>query len=280
MPGTLVLCATPIGNLADASPRLREALGGADVVYCEDTRRSGKLMTALGLKVRLRSYFVANEDARAVELAEHLRAGKTVALISDAGMPAVADPGLTAVLAAVEVGATVTVIPGPSAVTAAVAVSGLPSERFVFEGFLPRKREQRAARLEELADEPRTMVFFVAASRAATELAAIAEACGHDRAAVVARELTKMHEEVWRGTISGAADHYLSNPPKGELTVVIAGAPEVAGDLEAAVALVQRFVAEGVLFSEAVKRAADAHGVRRRLLYEAARRRLDSVAGS
>jgi 16S rRNA (cytidine1402-2'-O)-methyltransferase len=258
---------------------LREALGTADVVYCEDTRRSGKLMTALGLKVRLRSYFVANEGARARELADHLRAGKTVALITDAGMPAVADPGLTAVKAAVEVGATVTIVPGPSAVTAAVAVSGLPSERFAFEGFLPRKQEQRAARLEELADEPRTMVFFIAASRAGAELAAIATACGHDRAAVVARELTKLHEEVWRGTISAAAAHYTDNPPKGELTVVIAGAPELTGDLEAAVTLVQRFVAEGVLFSEAVKRVADAHGVRRRLLYEAARRRPDSDAG-
>ncbi|NNC92159.1 MAG: 16S rRNA (cytidine(1402)-2'-O)-methyltransferase [Acidimicrobiia bacterium] len=279
MPGTLVMCATPIGNLSDAPPRLREALAAADIVYCEDTRRSGKLMAALGVKVRLRSYFVANEDARAVELAEHLQAGKTVALITDAGVPAVADPGLSAVVAAVGAGATVTVVPGPSAVTAAVAVSGLPSERFVFEGFLPRKQEQRTARLEELAGEPRTMVFFVAASRAATELAAIAEVCGHDRDAVVARELTKLHEEVWRGTVSAAAVHYADKPPKGELTVVVAGAPESTGDLEAAVALVERFVADGVLFSEAVKRATDAHGVRRRLLYEAALRRLDSDAG-
>ena len=280
MPGTLVLCATPIGNLSDAPPRLREALAAADVVYCEDTRRSGKLVAALGLKVRLRSYFVANEDARAVELAEHLEAGKTVALITDAGMPAVADPGLTAVLAAVEVGATVTVVPGPSAVTAAVAVSGLPSERFMFEGFLPRKQEQRAPGWRSWRTSPARWCFSSPPPGRRTSWRPSPKCAGTNRPVVVARELTKLHEEVWRGTIAAAAAHYADNPPKGELTVVVAGAPELAGDLEAAVALVRRFVTEGVLFSEAVKRAADAHGVRRRLLYEAARRRLDSDAGS
>lgn len=276
MSGTLILCATPIGNLADASPRLRDALASADIVYCEDTRRSGKLMAALGLKLRLRSYFIANEDARAAELAGHLSAGETVVLITDAGMPAVADPGLTAVRAAVEVGAAVTVVPGPSAVTAAVAVSGLPSERFVFEGFLPRKQEQRRARLDDLVGEPRTMVFFVAASRAAKELGVLADALGEGREAVVARELTKLHEEVWRGSLLEAATHYTDNPPKGELTVVVDGAPASTGDLASAVAVVHRLVADGDLFSEAVKRAADSHGVRRRLLYEAARRGLNS----
>ncbi len=279
MPGTLILCATPIGNLSDASPRLREALESADIVYCEDTRRSGKLMAALGLKVRLRSYFVANEDVRSLELAGHLERGDTVALVTDAGTPAVADPGLSAVRAAVEVGAVITVVPGPSAVTAAVAVAGLPSERFVFEGFLPRKQDRRVARLDELAGEPRTMVFFVAASRASKELAILADALGENRAAVVARELTKLHEEIWRGTLAEAAIHLGANQPKGELTVVVAGAPEVTGDLGAAVALVLRLVDDGVLFSEAVKRAADAHSVRRRSLYEAARRRLESNSG-
>jgi len=276
MPGTLVLCATPIGNLSDASPRVREALAAADVVYCEDTRRSGKLLSVLGVKAPLRSYFVANEAARAGELAQHLQRGETVVLITDAGMPTVADPGLTAVKAAIEVGAAVTVVPGPSAVTAALAVSGLPSERFVFEGFLPRKQEQRRARLEELDSEPRTMVLFVAASRAARELAALAEAFGPDRPVAVARELTKLHEEVWRGTLSGACGHYEDHPPKGELTVVIGGAPVLPGDMEKAIESVQRLVDDGALFSEAVKRAAGAHEVRRRLLYEAARRQLDS----
>ncbi len=280
MAGKLVLCATPIGNLSDSSARLRDALASADIVYCEDTRRSAKLVSALGLRVPLRSYFVANEDVRARELADHLEQGKTVVLITDAGTPAVADPGLTAVRAAVAAGAEVTVVPGPSAVTAAIAVSGLPSERFVFEGFLPRKQEQRRARLRELADEPRTMVFFVAAARAVTELAALAESCGDDRPAVVARELTKLHEEIWRGTISAATAHYAANPPKGELTLVLGGAPIVEGDLEAAMDTVHRLVADGELFSEAVKQAADAHSVRRRLLYESALRRLDPAPGA
>ena len=276
MPGTLVLCATPIGNLSDVSQRLRDVLAAADVVYCEDTRRSGKLIAALGLRVSLRSYFVANEAARAVELAEHLERGATVALITDAGMPTVSDPGLTAVRAALEAGAVVTIVPGPSAVTAAVAVSGLPSERFVFEGFLPRKHDQQQARLAELATEPRTMVFFVAASRAANDLEALADTCGPDRPVAVARELTKLHEEVWRGSLAGAAVHYRDHSPKGELTVVVGGAPVVPGDMEAAIASVHQLVEGGALFSEAVKRAAGAHGVRRRLLYEAARGRLDS----
>ena len=275
MPGTLVLCATPIGNMSDVSQRLREALASADIVYCEDTRRSGKLIAALGLKVPLRSYFVANEATRSVELAGHLEQGATVVLITDAGMPTVADPGLTAVRAALEAEAVVTVVPGPSAVTAALAVSGLPSERFVFEGFLPRKQEQQRARLGELATEPRTLVFFVAASRAGKELAALADSCGSDRPVAVARELTKLHEEVWRGTLAGAADHYTDHPPKGELTVVVGGAPVRPGDMDEAVASVQQLVTEGALFSEAVKRAAGAHGVRRRLLYETARRQLD-----
>lgn len=275
MPGTLVLCATPIGNLSDASPRLRDALASADLVYCEDTRRSRKLLTALGVKAPLRSYFVANEEARADELGRHLKRGETVVLITDAGTPAVADPGLTAVRVAIESEAVVTVVPGPSAVTAAVAVSGLPSERFVFEGFLPRKQEARRSRIEELADEPRTLVLFVAAARSGVELAALADGLGGERPAVVARELTKLHEEVWRGTLAGAAAHYTGEPPRGELTVVVGGAAVRSGDVEAAVGEVDRLIGEGLLFSEAVKAAAEMHGVRRRQLYETARRLRD-----
>lgn len=275
MSGTLVLCATPIGNLGDASPRLREALAGADVVYCEDTRRSQKLLGAFGISASLRSYFVANEEARAVELAEHLRNGETVVLISDAGMPGVADPGLTAVRAAVEVGATVTVVPGPSAVTAAVAVSGLPSERFVFEGFLPRKQAERRQQLAELAGEPRTMVFFMSPKRAVAELTDLLAACGRDRSVVVAREISKLHEEIWRGTLAEAVAHFEEHAARGELTVVVAGSPDEPGSLEAAVDGVLGAMAEGELFSAAVKRAADTHGVRRRLVYEAARKRLE-----
>ncbi len=279
MSGTLVLCATPIGNLSDASPRLREALDSADIVYCEDTRRSQKLLAALGIKATLRSYFVANEATRARELAGRLEQGETVVLITDAGMPGVADPGLTAVRAATEVGAAVTVVPGPSAVTAAIAVSGLPSERFVFEGFLPRKQQARIAYLDELSSEPRTMVFFLAPSRAAIELSELADACGANRPVVVARELTKLHEEVWRGTLIQAATHFAGHSPRGELTAVVGGAPSEPGDLAAAVTAVLAAVAGGARFSAAVKETADSHNVRRRLLYEAARKQLESEPG-
>ena len=277
MAGTLTLCATPIGNLSDASPRLADALRGADVIYCEDTRRSRKLLAALGVQGVLRSYFVANEEARAEELGSRLAGGEAVVLITDAGMPAIADPGLSAVRAALEAGATGTVVPGPSAVTAALAVSGLPSERFVFEGFLPRKQEARAARLAELADEGRTLVVFVAAGRAATELAAMAAAWGGERPVVVARELTKLHEEIWRGRLDEAAAHFGADRVRGELTVVIEGAPDPGADLEAAVDEVDRLTEAGESFSQAVREVAGSHGVRRRALYETARRRRDSV---
>ncbi|MBT8215333.1 MAG: 16S rRNA (cytidine(1402)-2'-O)-methyltransferase [Acidimicrobiia bacterium] len=276
MSGTLTLCATPIGNLADASPRLADALRGADVIYCEDTRRSRKLLTALGIRAPLRSYFVANEEARAQELGSRLAGGESVVLITDAGMPAIADPGLSAVRAAIDAGARVTVVPGPSAVTAALAVSGLPSERFVFEGFLPRKQEARDARLAELAGETRTIVVFVAAGRAATELAAMADRWGGERSAVVARELTKLHEDIWRGPLGEAVAHFGDERVRGELTVVIEGAPDPAGDLEAAIAEVGRLTGTGVSFSRAVRDVAGSYGVSRRALYETARRRRDS----
>jgi 16S rRNA (cytidine1402-2'-O)-methyltransferase len=271
MPGTLVLCATPIGNLADASPRLREALASADLIYAEDTRRSRKLLAALGVTASLRSYHVGNEDVRALELRGHLEAGKTVAFVTDAGMPAVADPGLTAVHAAIVADATVTVVPGPSAVTAAVAVSGLPSERFVFEGFLPRKQAARRLRLEEIADEPRTMVLFVAPSRADRDLADLAGVCGLERPVVLVRELTKLHEEVWRGTLGEAARHFEEAIPRGELTAVVGGRPAMEGDFEAATREVAQLVSAGMSFSDAVRRVAVSHGVRRRDLYEASR---------
>lgn len=271
MPGTLVLCATPIGNLSDASPRLREALAGADVIYAEDTRRSRTLLNALGVSASLRSYHVGNEERRASELQGHLEAGKRVALVTDAGMPSIADPGLSAVQVAVAAEATVTVVPGPSAVTGAIAVSGLPSERFVFEGFLPRKQASRSVRLEEIGEEARTVVVFVAPRRADRDLADLAEYCGPDREVVVVRELTKLHEEIWRGTLGGAAHRFAA--PRGELTVVIAGHVSPGGDIEAAAGDVAQLVATGMSFSDAVRRAADDHGVRRRDLYEAARPR-------
>ncbi len=269
VPGKLILCATPIGNLGDASPRLGKTLEEAGVVYAEDTRRSRVLLEALGVRRPLRSYFVGNEEARAEELAGRLEAGETVALITDAGMPAVSDPGLSAVQAARRVGAEVTVVPGPSAVTAALAVSGLPSERFVFEGFLPRKGAVRAERLRDLAEEPRTMVLFSPPGRLLADLDDLAGALGEDRPVVVARELTKAFEEVWRGTLGRASEHWRKVDPRGELTLVIEGAPPEEPSLEEAVAEVEALIQTGTPMAEAVRAVAEDMGLRRRRLYEA-----------
>jgi 16S rRNA (cytidine1402-2'-O)-methyltransferase len=270
MPGTLILCAGPIGNLGDAPPRLAEALAGADLVYAEDTRRARILLDHLGVRRPLRSYFAGNEAARAPELAARLTAGETVALLTDAGTPAIADPGLSAVQAAIEVGASVTGIPGPSAVTLAVAVSGLPTDRFVFEGFLPRRGARRAARIAALAGEERTAVLFCAPGRLAGDLADLAGTLDGDRPCVVCRELTKLHEEVWRGTLAAAASHWGTTGARGEVTVVLGGAPAAAPDLEAAQEQVDELVTQGVSLSEACRRVAAATGVRRRELYAAA----------
>ncbi len=178
MPGTLILCASPIGNLADAPPRLAEALTSADLVYAEDTRRARILLGHLGVSRPVRSYFVGNEAERAAELAGRLADGETVALLTDAGVPTISDPGLSAVRAALEAGAVVTGVPGPSAVTMAVAVSGFPADRFAFEGFLPRRGERRAERLAALAGEPRTLVLFCSPGRLAADLADLAAALG------------------------------------------------------------------------------------------------------
>lgn len=264
-----MLCGTPIGNMADASPRLKEALQSADVIYAEDTRRASFLLRTLGLSRPLRSYFVGNEEQRAEELGERLRAGQTVALLTDAGMPAISDPGLTAARAAHVVEARVTVIPGPSAVTAALVVSGLPSDRFVFEGFLPRKKAGRAALLRELAEETRTIVLFAAPSRLVADLIDLEAALGAHRPVAIIRELTKMHEEVWRGGLAMAVTEFDERDHiKGELTIVIGPKPVVAADLTAAAEAARLAIAAGVAPSEAVREAAAEHGVSRRLLYQ------------
>jgi 16S rRNA (cytidine1402-2'-O)-methyltransferase len=270
MPGRLVLCATPIGNLGDASPRLRDTLAEADRLYAEDTRRTATLLRHLGIDRPMRSYFAGNEAERASELAAHLEAGETVALVTDAGMPAIADPGLSAVRAAVVVGAEVTVVPGPSAATAALAVSGLPTERFAFEGFLPRKGGQRRRRIAELESERRTVVVFSAARRVADDLGDLAAMLGTVRDVVVVRELTKVHEEVWRGTLGAAAARWSDDvEPRGEFTIVVAGAAEAAPDAASHLPEVREMVARGVLASTAVREVAEAHGLSRRALYEA-----------
>ncbi|MEV0094833.1 16S rRNA (cytidine(1402)-2'-O)-methyltransferase [Streptomyces sp. NPDC050738] len=234
--GTLVLAGTPIGDIADAPPRLSAELERADVIAAEDTRRLRSLTRALGVHTsgRVVSYFEGNETARTPELVEALESGARVLLVTDAGMPSVSDPGYRLVAAAVEKDIRVTAVPGPSAVLTALALSGLPVDRFCFEGFLPRKAGERLGRLKEVAGDRRTLVYFEAPHRIADSLAAMAEAFGDDRRAAVCRELTKTYEEVKRGALKDLAAWALEGV-RGEITVVVEGAPESGpGDLDAA----------------------------------------------
>ncbi|MFV2120190.1 16S rRNA (cytidine(1402)-2'-O)-methyltransferase [Streptomyces sp. Act-28] len=236
MTGTLVLAGTPIGDVADAPPRLAAELAEADVVAAEDTRRLRRLTQALGVQPRGRvvSYFEGNESARTPELVEALAGGARVLLVTDAGMPSVSDPGYRLVAAAVERDIRVTAVPGPSAVLTALALSGLPVDRFCFEGFLPRKAGERLARLREVAAERRTLVYFEAPHRLDDTLAAMAEVFGADRRAAVCRELTKTYEEVRRGGLAELAA-WAAEGVRGEITVVVEGAPEAGpADLDAA----------------------------------------------
>ncbi|WP_344402213.1 16S rRNA (cytidine(1402)-2'-O)-methyltransferase [Streptomyces longisporus] len=236
MTGILVLAGTPIGDIADAPPRLAEELAGADVVAAEDTRRLRRLTQALGVTPRGRivSYFEGNESARTPELVEELVGGARVLLVTDAGMPSVSDPGYRLVAAAVEKDIRVTAVPGPSAVLTALALSGLPVDRFCFEGFLPRKAGERLTRLKEVAEERRTLVYFEAPHRLDDTLAAMAEVFGAERRAAVCRELTKTYEEVRRGGL-GELAAWAAEGVRGEITVVVEGAPEKGpGELDAA----------------------------------------------
>ncbi|GAO09670.1 16S rRNA (cytidine(1402)-2'-O)-methyltransferase [Streptomyces lydicamycinicus] len=227
MTGTLVLAGTPIGEIADAPPRLATELAAADVIAAEDTRRLRRLTQALEVQPsgRIVSYFEGNEAARTPELAEALAGGARVLLVTDAGMPSVSDPGYRLVAAAVERGIKVTAVPGPSAVLTALAVSGLPVDRFCFEGFLPRKGGERRTRLREVADERRTLVYFEAPHRLDDTLAAMAEIFGAERRAAVCRELTKTYEEVKRGPLAELVP-WAAEGVRGEITIVVEGAPE------------------------------------------------------
>lgn len=267
MPGRLIICATPIGNLGDASPRLARALAAADVIFAEDTRRSATLLRHFGVTRPLQSFFVGNEEQRTVELSARLARGETVVVVTDAGVPGVSDPGVAAVRTAREVGADLEVVPGPSAVTAALSVSGFNADRFVFEGFLPRRGRSRREVMDALAAEPRTIVVFCATRRVAQDLADLAGALGPERPVVVARELTKLHEELTWSTLGEAAVRWEDEEPRGEYTVVIAGAPPAVPSLEAAMADVREAMAAGVARSAAVREAALRHGVSRRSLY-------------
>ncbi len=266
----LVLAGTPIGNLADASPALRDALAGADVIAAEDTRRLRNLLAGLGISssARVVSYFDGNEAARADSLLADLRDGRTVVVVTDAGMPTVSDPGFRLVAAAVAEGLAVSVVPGPSAVLVALALSGLPTDRFCFEGFLPRKPGERRRRLAALAGEERTMVFFEAPHRLADFLADAAGAFGEQRRAAVSRELTKTFEETRRGTIAELVE-WAADGVRGDITVVVAGAVPTASDLPSATADALARIAAGEPLSVAVAAVAEASGVPRKTLYQA-----------
>lgn len=266
MPGQLIVCSTPIGNLGDASDRLRETLASVDLIYAEDTRRSRTLLDAFGIKTPLRSFFVGNEKARAVELGEALLAGKRLAVITDAGTPAVSDPGAIAVAQARRVGASVTVIPGPSAVTTAVAASGMVDGSFVFDGFLARKGSERREQLAALKTQVRPTVMFLSPHRVAKDLAAIAET-DPERTVFIGREMTKLHEEMWWGSASAAADRW-SEGGRGEFTVVIDGARPPQMSEAHALDLARQYVEEGLSPSQAARRAAGESNADRRSIYE------------
>lgn len=273
MTGTLVLAGTPIGDTADAPPRLAAELAAADVVAAEDTRRLRRLTQALGVQPsgRIVSYFEGNEAARTPELVEQLAGGARVLLVTDAGMPSVSDPGYRLVAAAVEHGIRVTAVPGPSAVLTALALSGLPVDRFCFEGFLPRKSGERLGRLREVADERRTLVYFEAPHRLDDTLAAMAEVFGAERRAAVCRELTKTYEEVRRGPLAELAA-WAAEGVRGEITVVVEGAaPPGPQDVDA-VELARRVAVResaGERRKEAIAAVAAEAGVPKREVFDA-----------
>ena len=272
----LILAAAPIGRPQDASAALASALAAAEVIAAEDTRRLRRLASALDVKVsgRMVAFYEDVETARVPALIEELTSGRDVLLITDAGMPSVSDPGYRLVTAAIEAGVTVTVLPGPSAVTAALAVSGLPSDRFCFEGFPPRKAGERARRFAELAAERRTMVFFESPRRLGVTLTGLRDAFGADRPAVVCRELTKTHEEILRGTLGELADWATHQEVLGEITFVVGGAPDPrAGtatvDPGEAAREVAAAEATGMTRSEAIAATAARLGLRKREVYDA-----------
>ena len=268
--GTLLVIGTPIGNLDDLSERARRALGEIRTVAAEDTRRTGRLLERVGGRARLISFFEGNERDRLPEILALLRSGEDVGLVTDAGMPTISDPGYRLVAACVAAGIPVDVVPGPSAATAAVAVSGLPTDRFVVEGFLPRAGAARRQRLAALASEPRTTVLFESPRRTPRTLADLLDACG-DRRAALCRELTKLHQEVIRGTLSEIFEAIRDRELKGEVTLVVEGAPanEKVGTLEEAVALARGLVDGGARKRDAAKEVAGRTGVPAREVYDA-----------
>jgi 16S rRNA (cytidine1402-2'-O)-methyltransferase len=266
MPGKLLLVATPIGNLGDVSTRAREALAAADIVACEDTRRTAKLLAHLGLQKSLLIYAEHNEAAAAAKVLSRLKRGETVALVTDGGSPLLADPGYVILRKALAAGVAVDFVPGPSAVHAALALSGLPPYPYAFLGYLPRRRAERRTFLERYGALPATIVVFATPHRLAAELADAYELWG-DRDAALARELTKVHQEVIRGTLSAIADAARARELKGEMTLVVAAAAE-APDAASAVKLARELVAEGLPAARAAAVAARTFNATKRLVYK------------
>ena len=272
--GVLVLVGTPIGNLGDMTPRAVEALRAADVICCEDTRRTGRLLQHFEVgRTRLVVVNEHTEPGETAHVLKMLEAGQRVAVVTDAGMPGISDPGERLVRAAVDAGHLVEVVPGPSAAITALVASGLPAGRFVFEGFLPRKGSGRTERLGVVAAEGRTIVLYEAPHRVARTLADLAEVCGADRQVVVARELTKLHEQLWRGDLAGAAAWATAKEPAGEIVLVLDGAPEApAADDDAVAEAVRQALAAGLSVRDAASTVSAALGVSRRRAYDAALR--------
>ncbi len=274
MRGTLSVVATPIGNLGDLSERAREVLTTADLVLAEDTRHTGRLLAHLGSDVPQLSLHEHNEQERIGQLLARLEAGEHLALVSDAGTPTLSDPGYRLLAACADAGVTIVPIPGPSALLAALVVAGLPTDRVAFDGFLPRRGASRRARLAELAREPRTVVLYLSPHRAATDLRDLAGALGGQRRAALCRELTKLHEEVRRGTLDELASSAATGV-RGEVTLVIAGADgdaagaDEAPDLDTQVAEVATLVTAGARTKDAVAEVAERHGASKRVLYQA-----------
>lgn len=275
--GRLVLVATPIGNLEDLSPRAARALAEADLIAAEDTRRSRILLDHIGVAVPMISVHDHNEARRAGPLLDRVAAGETVVVVTDAGTPGLADPGFVLVREARARGLTVEAVPGPAAALQALVLSGLPMDRFAFEGFLPRKAGARARRVAELAADPRTLVFYLAPHRAADDLDVLADTFG-DRPAVLARELTKLHEEVWEGSLPELANRARGGI-RGEVTLVVAGAPPATPDTDPRVlaARVADLIALGMDKRAATTAVAEAAGVPKRAVYQAV---LDEGLGS
>lgn len=269
--GILYVVGTPIGNLSDFSPRARETLEKADFIAAEDTRVTLKLLNHFGIHKPMVSYFEHNKFERGEIICRRIEAGETCALVSDAGMPAISDPGELLVRQCAERGIEVYVVPGPSAVVSALAVSGLPTGRFTFEGFLSVNKKSRRDHLDEVKNERRTMVFYEAPHKLVQTLSDMLEAFG-DRPVALVRELTKLHEETMRTTLSGALAHFADKPPKGEFVLVVGGAPEeetAPVTLEQAVEDARARMAQGVSASDAARQAAAASGLKKGDIYRA-----------